>query len=89
VGFTAAGVARAQHGDVWLSTDVANNKLALGVVDEAGVTFMPGVRVLEVILTPDSLPFSPLTIPAGPGFVPPPASAPSQPVGLTLRSLSV
>ena len=91
MGVALANVAYAQHGDVWLSTDVANNKLALGVVDEAGVTFMPGVRVLEVILTPDALPFSPFDYSAeDPGFRSAAGDLPaSQPVGLTLQSLSV
>ncbi len=81
----------AQHGDVWLSTDSANNRIALGVVDEAGVTFTPGIRALEVILAPDSLPFSPFDYSAeDPGFRAAPGELPpSQAVNLTLESLSV
>lgn len=91
VGLATAGVARAQHGDVWLSTDAANNKIAVGVVDEAGVTFTPGARVLEAILTPDALPFSPFDYSAeDPGFRSAAGELPAnQPVGLTLQSLSV
>jgi hypothetical protein len=63
------GSARAQHGDVWLSTDVANNKVKVGVVDEAGGTYTSGVRVLEAFLLPDALPFSPFDYSAeDPGF---------------------
>jgi len=86
-----ADVAMAQHGDVWLHTDVINDKVGLGVVDESGTTFTPGVRVLEAILTPDALPFSPFDYSAeDPGF----RSAagdlpPSQPIGLSVASLSV
>jgi hypothetical protein len=86
----SASAAHAQHGDVWLSTDVPNDKIALGVVDEAGATFTPGVRALEVILTPDTLPFSPFDYSAeDPGFRSAPGELPpSQPVSLTLLSLS-
>ena len=79
------------HGDVWLSTDVVNDKLAVGVVDEAGTTFTPGERVFEGILTPDLLPFSSFEFSAqDPGF----RSAagelpPSQAISLTVTSLSV
>jgi hypothetical protein len=81
--------AAAQHGDVWLSHEVANDKIAVGVADEAGTTFTPGVRVFEGILTPDSLPFSPFDFSAAdPGF----RSAagdlpPSEPINLAHHSL--
>lgn len=65
----AAASAHAQHGDVWLSADVANNRVAVGVVDEAGGTYTSGVRVLEAFLLPDALPFSPFDYSAeDPGF---------------------
>jgi hypothetical protein len=86
---TMPAIARAQHGDVWLHTDVPNNKLAVGVVDEAATTYTPRVRVLEAILTPDSLPFSPFDFSAeDPGF----RSAagdlpPSHEINLTVDSL--
>jgi hypothetical protein len=62
--------ALAQHGDVWLRYDAPNAMLRVGVVDEAGMTFTPGVRVFEAILTPDALPFSPFDFSAtDPGFL--------------------
>jgi hypothetical protein len=85
------GVCLAQHGDVWLSHDMLNDTIAVGVVDEAGTTYTPGVRVFEGILTPDGLPFSPFDFSAAdPGF----RSAagdlpPSQPIALTQQSLQV
>jgi hypothetical protein len=84
-----ANLASAQHGDVWLRHDVVQAKIGLGVVDESGTTFTPDVRVLEVILTPDSLPFSPFEASAeDPGFL---AAAgelpPSQPINLSVVSL--
>jgi hypothetical protein len=91
VGVAWANVARAQHGDVWLSTDVANNKIAVGVVDETGITYTPGVNVLEVILTSDALPFSPFDYSAeDPGFRSAAGELPaSQAVGLSLQSLTI
>lgn len=88
---TAPAIARAQHGDVWLHTDVPNNKLAVGVVDEAATTYTPGVRVLEAILTPDSLPFSPFDFSAeDPGFRSAAGDLPaSQDVSLTVDSLQL
>ncbi len=83
----SAASALAQHGDVWLRQQ--NGAVGLGVVDEAGTSYTPGIRALEVILTPDSLPFSPFDDSAeDPGFR---AEAgqlpPSQPMNLSLVSL--
>jgi hypothetical protein len=83
--------ARAQHGDVWLSHDVPSDKLVVGVVDEAGTTFTPGVRVFEAILTPDTFPFSPFDYSAeDPGFLSAAGDLPpNEPIALTLASLQV
>jgi hypothetical protein len=82
-----SSAARAQQGDVWLHQE--SGALSLGVVDEAGVTYTPNIRALQVILTPDSLPFSPFDYSAeDPGFR---AAAdelpPNQTVNLALISL--
>ena len=58
VTLAVAAPAIAQRGDVWLFTDGPNTKIGLGVVDEAGTTLIPGVRTLQAILVPDTLPFS-------------------------------
>lgn len=80
--------ARAQHGDVWMHA--VNNKIATGFVDEAATTYTPGVSALEVILTPDALPFSSFDYSAeDPGFRSAAGDLPgSQPVGLTIESLT-
>jgi hypothetical protein len=88
--FSGARSARA-HGDVWLYADTVNTKLALGLVDESGTDFTPGVRVFEAILTPDTLPFSQFDVSAEePGFQSAAGDLPpSQPISLTVDSLAV
>ncbi len=77
------------EGDVWLRAD--SGKLTLGLVNEEGTEFTPGVRIYSTILTPVTLPFSPFDLSSGePGFQSPPGSLPAnQPVNLTVESLTV
>ena len=88
---TLPGAARAEHGDVWLHRDAVGETLAVGVVDEAGVTFTPGPRIFESILVPDALPFSSFDFSAEePGFRSAAGDLPaSEPITLTLDSLRV
>jgi hypothetical protein len=81
----------AQHGDVWMSTDTVYNKIAAGIVNEAGTEYTPAVHSLQVILSPDVLPGSPFDYSANdPGFRAAAGELPaSQSVNLALHSLSV
>lgn len=68
-----------------------NKKVDIGVVDEAATMYTPGVQTFELILTPDTLPFSPYDYSAeDPGFRAAAGELPaSQAVGLALHSLTV
>lgn len=87
----AAPTVFAAHGDVWMSTDTVNNKVDIGVVNEAGTEYTPGENTFEVILTADTLPFSPYDYPADdPGFRAAAGELPvSQAVDILLHSLTV
>jgi hypothetical protein len=77
------------HGDVWAYTDTAQDRLAIGLVDE--LTYTPGERVFESILAPEGLPFSPFDFSASePGFRAQAGDLPaSQAISLTVNSLQV